>query len=90
VNLQKYGSVRKAVDFTSLNNVPLLYFGIATHSGSLHSIFYENVHQDLSLLNIFLIAVYFFLIFISIYFFKTDPLGLKPFFLFLYLMIFKQ
>ena len=43
-----------------------------------------------SLLNILLIAVYFFLIFHSIfYFFKTDPLVLKTIFLFLYLMIFQ-
>ena len=42
------------------------------------------------LLNIFLVAVSFFLIFHSIfYFFKTDPYGLKTIFLFLYLMIFQ-
>lgn len=43
-----------------------------------------------SLLNIFLVTVYFFLIFHSFFhFFKTDPLGLKTIFLFLYLIIFQ-
>jgi hypothetical protein len=61
--LQKYGSVRKAVDFTSLNNgIPLLFWtALLPILWIITYFFYKmEVHQDLSLLNIFLIAVYFF------------------------------
>jgi hypothetical protein len=83
--LQKYGSVRKAVDFTSLNNgIPLLFWTLLPFYGSLHSIFYENGSIRSFLVKYFFNSSIFLLIFILFYFFKTDPLGLKPFFILIF------
>jgi hypothetical protein len=72
--LQKYGSVRKAVDFTSLNNViPLFYFGLALPILWIITLyFYENGSTSRSFLvkyffnsSIFLLIFLFFFTFLK-------------------------
>jgi hypothetical protein len=85
--LQKYG-VRKAVDFTSLNNGIPFYFGLALlpilwiitiyllRNGSTSRSFLVKYFFNSSIF-LFWFSFYF-------YFFKTDPLGLKPFFILIF------